>query len=354
MICYPYYPSKDTGRGHDRYIFELARNIADGRSDIKVRLLHQGLSTGIIAAGMKLFRLLADLLHAKEDIYHAISPMGGAAAVLMGKFPLIVTIHDLIPFNVSGYDYSWKYWFIRQCVNLCVKRCDAVVVPYNVTKDELVSRFSVPASKIYITNHGVDHTTFYPCPSTVRTPGQVLYIGEVCRSKGVDSLIRAFSIVKQSVGEAELLIGGKRNIDQPMLEKLACDLGLKEVTFLGYVPENELPRYYTSAAVMIFPSRYGFGLSTLEAMACATPVIVGAVLDAPEFLADAGILVNPDDIDEIAESILRVLKDPLLREQLSAKATERAKAFTWGKMAGETVKVYHDMLAKKAARDASN
>jgi glycosyltransferase involved in cell wall biosynthesis len=101
---------------------------------------------------------------------------------------------------------------------------------------------------------------------------------------------------------------------------------------------------------MIFSSRCGFGLSTLEAMACGTPVIVGAVLDAPEFVADAGVLVNPDDINELAQSIIKVLTEPALRAQLSVKAIERAKTFSWEKMARETVKVYDGTMQMKAGK----
>lgn len=340
LMCYPYYPSKDTGRGHDRYVFELQQHLANSRPDIDLHLMHQGMSKGVIAAGSRQFKLITDLLSTRADLYHAISPIGGATAALLGKSPLIVTIHDLIPFQVRGYDYSWKSWYTRFCTKRSVKRSDAIVVPYKVTKNELVSQFNVSDSKIHVINYGVDHTAYYPRPTVKRATRQVLYIGEVSRSKGVDTLISAFASVKKSIGDAELVIGGKRSRDQPLLEKLAGELGLTEVRFLGYIPEDELPRYYSSATAMVFPSRYGFGLSTLEAMACGTPVIVGAALDAPEFVADAGILVNPDDINDLAQSIIKVLTAPGLIDQLSAKAIERAKAFSWEKMARETAAVY--------------
>lgn len=346
LMCYPYFPSNDTGRGHDRYIFELRRNIVKAFPDIKMNLLQQGFSKGVLVAGIRLFKLVADLLYIKADGYHAISPLGGAAAALLGKSPLIVTIHDLIPFHITGYDYSWKYWYIRFCIKVSVKRCDAIVVPYKVTKEELVSRLNVPGSKIHVVNYGVDHKNYYPRPVDNKSIRRVIYVGEVSRSKGVDALIRAFCIVKQHIADAELVIAGKKSKDQPLLERLSHEMGVQDIIFQGYIPENELPDYYSSATVMIFPSRCGFGLSTLEAMACGTPVIVGDALDAPEFVTDAGILVNPDDIDVMANSIIRVLTEQGLREELSAKAIDRAKAFSWEKMARETVEVYRNVLTK--------
>lgn len=345
VICYPYYPSRDTGRGHDRYVFELVQHIETVCSDARLSLLHQGFSKGVLIAGIKLFRFIAELLFTKADLYHTISPVGGATATILGKTPLVVTIHDLIPFNISGYDYSWKYCFMRFCIRTSVARSAAVVVPYKVTKDELVARFNVPEAKIHVVHYGVDHSHFFRRQVTGGS-SRILYIGEVSRSKGVDVLIRAFDLVKKSISDAELIIGGKRSKDQPLLESLSREMGLKDVTFRGYIPENELPDHYSSATVMIFPSRCGFGLSTLEAMACGTPVIVGAVLDAPEFVADAGILVNPDDVDELARSIIRVLTDPELRQRLSVKAIERSKAFSWKNMADNTVEVYRTVLGE--------
>jgi glycosyltransferase involved in cell wall biosynthesis len=350
LLCYPYYPSRDTGKGLDRYIFELNQNIAKVRPDINLHLLHQGFSRGILTAGIKLFKFIADLLFTNADLYHAISPIGGTLAAFLGKSPLVVTIHDVIPFHVSGYDYSWKYRYWRYCIKISVKRSDAIVVPYKVTKEELVSLFNLSESKIQVVNYGVDHLAYYPRPAVKRAVRQVLYIGEVSRSKGADAVIRAFASVKKSIGDAELLIGGKRSKDQPMLERLARELGLKDISFLGYIPEVDLPHYYSSATVMIFPSRCGFGLSTLEAMACGTPVIVGAVLDAPEFVADAGVLVNPDDINELARSIVKVLTEPKLRDHLSAKAIERARAFSWEKMARETAAVYDGTVQSKPGK----
>jgi glycosyltransferase involved in cell wall biosynthesis len=205
-----------------------------------------------MAAGAKLFRLIADLLATKADVYHAMTPIGGATVALLGKAPLIVSIHDMLPFNVKGYDYSWKLWFLRMCTRISARRSDAIIVPYHVTKIELVSRFKVSDSKIYVVNYGVDHDAYHPKEGDRRVPGRVLYIGEVSRSKGVDALIRAFAIVKKRINGVELLIGGKRSKDTPWLEGLCREMGLDNITFLGYIPEDKPRDYYSSATVMVF------------------------------------------------------------------------------------------------------
>jgi glycosyltransferase involved in cell wall biosynthesis len=345
LICYPFFPSKETGRGVDRYAFELQAGIKKLYPEIKLHLLHQGFSTGVLAAGVKGLKLLAPLAFTKADLYHAVSPPGAAIAILLRKFPLVVTIHDLIHFYFGRqYDYLWKRQFIRFCTQVSARRGDAIIVPYDTTRKELVSRFNVTESKIHVVSYGVDHMNYYPRPANKEAARRVLYIGEVSQSKGVDALIRAFGTVKKSIGDVELLIGGKRSKDQSSLEEVTRKMGLRDVTFLGYVPEDELPYYYSSAEVMVYPSRYGFGLSTLEAMSCGTPVVVGARLDAPEFMAGAGILVDPDNVNELADAMLRILTDNELREELSKKARGRAKLFTWENTVKQTIEVYHAVL----------
>lgn len=349
VVCFPYYPSKDTGRGHDRYIFELVENIKASYRDVRLRVVEQGVAKGLGAAGGMAVKLMAELLTTRAQLYHAISPMGGAAAIMLGKRPLVVTIHDLIPFHVTDYDYSWKYSYVRFCTKLCLAKAAAIVVPYQVTRDELVSRLKGDAAKIHVVSYGVDHSTYRPRPELRRSAEQVLYIGEVSRSKGVDVLIRAFGKVKARVPGAELVIGGKTNKDQPLLEELSRSLGVSDVTFKGFIPEDELSAYYSSTTVMVFPSRYGFGLSVLEAMACGTPVVVAAALDAPEFVADAGILVEPGDADALADALVRVLTDSTLQQRLASKSIERATSFSWSNMASATRKVYDDVLGRAAA-----
>jgi glycosyltransferase involved in cell wall biosynthesis len=341
VLCYPYHSSRHTGRGHDRYIAELVDNVVSERQDVRLNLVDSGFSKSVMEGGLKLPRQLRDVLQAHADVYHAISPVGGATAILLGKRPVIVTIHDVIPFNVSGDDdSSLKYRIWRHCIRLCVKRAAAIIVPYQITKDELISRLGATAAKVHVVNYGVDHGTYFQRPEIERVKRRILYVGEVSRSKGVEVLIRAFAELRKRVPDAELLIGGKRSKDQLLLEGLARDLGIEDLQFLGFIPESELADHYAKTTVMVFPSHCGFGLSTLEAMACGTPVVGVKALDAPEFFADAGILAEPDDVTDLADCLARVLESPELQVELNRKSLARANLFSWARTARETADVY--------------
>jgi glycosyltransferase involved in cell wall biosynthesis len=277
-------------------------------------------------------------------VYHAVSPPAGAVMLLLGKRLGVVTVHDLLPFQVGGYNPGPKLAYARWCITLSAKLADALIVPFTVTKDELVRAHGVPASKIHVVSYGLDHATYHPRPETPRGDRRILYVGELSRAKGVDVLIEAFATLKRRVPDAELFIGGKGKHRQD-LEDQARALGAGGVKFLGFVPETDLPELYASSAMMVFPSRYGFGLSMLEAMACGTPVIVTATLDAPEFIGDAGLMIEPGDAAGLAEHMASILLDPAVRERLSKKGIERASQFSWAKTAEDTRRVYEQVLA---------
>jgi glycosyltransferase involved in cell wall biosynthesis len=348
VVSFPYTVSQSTGRGLDRYSYQLTENIASECKNVSIRLVDRGSLGSAAAVVKKMPGFLGSLFAERPDVYHAMTPQGGAVLAGLGRTPLVVTIHDVIPLNVDAkLDSPQKYWLWRHMLRICLRRSDAVIVPYQVTKDEIVERLGGDPSKIFVVNYGVDHTKYYRRPELPRVPNRVVYLGEVSRSKGVDVLMRAFALVKETVPSAELVIAGKPSQDEQMLRELGDSLRVKDMTLGGFISEEELPSYYATASTMVFPSRCGFGLSTLEAMACGTPVVVARVLDAPEFIGDAGLLAEPDSPEDLAKQLIRTLTDGELRAELSEKAVRRAQEFSWARMARETVKVYEEVLRRR-------
>jgi glycosyltransferase involved in cell wall biosynthesis len=125
----------------------------------------------------------------------------------------------------------------------------------------------------------------------------------------------------------------------------ARTLGISDrVLCAGTVPADHLRCLYSHADLFVFPSRYeGFGLPVLEAMACGVSVITSNATALPEVAGDAAILINPEDPEELAEAMIRVLEDKSLRETLQEKGIERAREFTWAQTARQTLAVYHEV-----------
>lgn len=129
------------------------------------------------------------------------------------------------------------------------------------------------------------------------------------------------------------------------------------VEFVPYTTPSELCRLYREARVFVLPSRYeGFGLTALEEMACGTPVVAGNVASVPEVVADAAILVDPEDTVELSDALYRVFTDSELRRELRTRGLTRAAGFSWKRTAAEVLRILDDVMApgsRKSARHPS-
>ena len=115
-----------------------------------------------------------------------------------------------------------------------------------------------------------------------------------------------------------------------------------QIEHLGLVTLPELVAAYGRADVLLMPSWYeGFGLPVLEAMACGVPVVAANRASLPEVVGDAGLLIEPDDLDGVADAVTRIIADPALREDLRQRGLKRASEFTWERSAQLTLAVYH-------------
>jgi glycosyltransferase involved in cell wall biosynthesis len=143
-----------------------------------------------------------------------------------------------------------------------------------------------------------------------------------------------------------VLAGGRGWRDDAILEH-AGRLGLGDaIRFTGFVPEEEIPLWYNAADFFVYPSAYeGFGLPPLEALACGTPVVASNRSSLPEVLGDAAVLVDPGDTSAIADGMQRMLEDDSLRSRLSSMGPRRASAFSWRRMAEETLEVYRSVAS---------
>jgi alpha-1,3-rhamnosyl/mannosyltransferase len=118
---------------------------------------------------------------------------------------------------------------------------------------------------------------------------------------------------------------------------------------LDYVPDEKLPFVYNLARAFVFPSRYeGFGLPVLEAMSCGTPVICSNASSLPEVVGDAGLLIPPDDVDDLAQAMLQITHDEKMRSELRERGLVQSKQFSWEHAARETVKVYQSVFNLKS------
>ena len=183
----------------------------------------------------------------------------------------------------------------------------------------------------------------------------LLYAGNIRPQKNIPRLVEAFAVVRSELAshpeyaDLRLIIIGDQIARNPAVRHSVISSRVENCArFLGFVPFDTLRIFYECAAAFVFPSLYeGFGLPPLEAMASGTPVVTSNISSLPEAVGDAAVLVNPENVFDIARGIREVLLNKDLRACLVAKGKEQAARFSWERTAREVIEIYQE-VAKKA------
>lgn len=207
------------------------------------------------------------------------------------------------------------------------------------TRDDLVSR-GVRESAIRVIYPGVDSSWYAPGPAAVRAPDPTfLYVGRLKRYKGLDTALRAVSLVRERGHAIRLELAGTGD-DRGCLERLAARLGLGDsVAFLGFVDEERKRDLMRRAWAVVFPSeKEGWGLSNVEAAACGTPAIASDRPGLRESVIDGetGILVQHGDPAAFAEALIAFAKDREMVERFGSAARRFAERLSWDRTTDRT------------------
>lgn len=172
----------------------------------------------------------------------------------------------------------------------------------------------------------------------------IIAVGTLEPRKNLPTLLRAFAKIKDQI-DHNLVIVGPEGWLTGELKRTLRDLNLGDrLRLTGFVSDEELGGWYSGADLFCFPSYYeGFGLPTVEAMRCGTPVVVSNTSSFPEVVDDAAVLISPLDVDAWAETIRDLLRDPARLAELRAKGLERADQFSWVSTAEQTWRVYEEI-----------
>jgi len=271
--------------------------------------------------------------------------------------PKIATCLDIIPL-IYQENTQMSLKFLKYSID-GMKNADKIITISQHTKKDLVEYLKIPSEQIEPVYLGVDsnfevipHEKLNNIMEKYNLPESfILYVGSEQPRKNFQSVIKAFnSLIKTyNLKGVKLVKVGRPQIgeaDRKAIFDLIEGLGLaKDVFFMDYIPEEDLPSIYNLADLFVYPSLYeGFGLPPLEAMACGTPVVTSNTSSLPEVVGDAGIMVDPMDVDALADSMHQVLTDEALQMKLKAKGISQAKEFSWEKTAQKTWKIYEQVL----------
>jgi len=285
----------------------------------------------------------------KFDIIHGNAPKGTLPIILSNKRKYITTIHDMGPFETSFTRIPIEKYLIK----LAVQKATVITTVSDFIKKEL--QYFVPKvekEKIFVHYNGIEEN-FRPYPKEAERLKEelkikgptILYIGRIAFYKGVEDIIAAYKVAKKEIPDLNLVIGGKP--DFQMENKYEeWKIEYKDIYFIGFVKEQELPFYYSMADIFITYSyaSEGFGLTPIEAIACGTPVICSSMLAYKEILQDNAIFVPSRSPHQLAIEIVKLLRDELRYNFLKEKAQSFIKRYTWNSVGKKLEQAYLKFL----------
>jgi D-inositol-3-phosphate glycosyltransferase len=248
-----------------------------------------------------------------------------------------------------------------------VEEADRILATCPAEVEELTELYDTDPARLSLVPCGVDIGTFRPVDKkevrrALGLPDRptVVYVGRLVPRKGVATLIEAFALLPRGLDARLVIVGGEPGGSPEIAQLSALAEGLKVregVIFAGSWPQGELYRYYGAAdAAVSVPHYEPFGMTPLEAMACATPVVGSEVGGIKTSVADgaSGFLVPPKRAEVLADRLLRLLTDGKLRDRMGRAARRRVEErYTWERVARLAAAAFSKVVRETAAPRAT-
>jgi glycosyltransferase involved in cell wall biosynthesis len=284
------------------------------------------------------------------DLYHALAFV---SPLILSK-PSIVTVYDLSFVQYPQVLSTARRLYLRLFTGISCRRARRIIAISRSTAQDVATHLHIPADRIDVAVPGYDHTLYRPLPaaevqafrSRRNLPERFwLFLGTLEPRKNLVTLLTAYAALPAMQRLPLVLAGGKGWDYDPIFAAIDRYNLVRDVLLPGYLPFEELPYWYNSAEVFLYPSVFeGFGLPVLEAMGCGTPVIVSDTSSLPEAAGTAGRLVPPLDVTAWTAALREAYEDHAWRMQTAEQGLQEVRAFTWGQTAAATITAYQRAL----------
>jgi len=293
----------------------------------------------------------------KIQIYHTFKHV----TAFRLKIKKIVTLQALHSHYIIPEVYKWYetlYW--KFMCSMAAKYYDRLITVAEAEKNYLVDKVGFEEKKFRVTYLGADrryrvindNAKLLKIKKKYKLPDHfILYVGMIHPRKNIEGIIKGYEKAREQMKTHHKLVIVGRTKGKYYLEMITLIKRLRlddDVIFTGFIEEDDLPYIYNLARLFLFPSHYeSFGIVLIEAMSCGTPVVTSYITDLKEVVQDAGILINPDSVEQISEGIIGLINYENRRLSYIKKGLERAKYFSWNRCAHETIKVYEELMQKE-------
>ncbi len=252
----------------------------------------------------------------------------------------MLTVHDLGYIWFPQAHRTAQRLYLDLTTRYSARRAHLVLADSAATRDDLIRVYHTPAEKIHVIYPGVEPPPLHPVDlhAVYGIPARYfLFIGTLQPRKNVARLVQAHQRYCQQTGDdaALVLAGGKGWLyDERWVENA------EGVIITGYIDEQHKGALLAGALALVMPSLYeGFGFPVLEAMHCGAPVIASRTSSLPELVGEAGLLVNPLDVEDIARAMQQII-EPATRQRLIAAGHNQAQRFTWAASAQQVMALW--------------
>jgi len=270
--------------------------------------------------------------------------------------PTVVTIHDL---SLLLHSQTHREDLVRRAekrLPTMTRIATRIITDSESVKREICDHLKVPADKVsaipLAPRRPFHRASEQECRAVRQRLGVeddfILFVGTVEPRKNLITLVRAFDeLLKQTELRPQLVIAGAKGwLTDELFANVDAGTRRERISFTGYVSDDDLRALYSSCKVSVYPSLYeGFGLPTLEAMACGAPVITSRIPVMIETVGKSARLIEPTSVRQLTEALVELLTDESARQRFSASGFQRAAVFSWERTAQKTLEVYKQALA---------
>jgi glycosyltransferase involved in cell wall biosynthesis len=254
-----------------------------------------------------------------------------------------------------------RNFYAKQIVTRLARHCTRIIAVSKATAADIRTYFKIPDERLHVVYNGIDHARFRRLspeevrarlPQTEAWPDAWwLYVARLEHpGKNHLRLIEAYELATKRAGGpiGNLVLAGADWHGAREIHAAAEASPLRDrIIRAGFVPEEDLPAWYSGAKALVFPSLFeGFGLPPVEAMACGCPVLCSDRGSLREVASNAALIFNPENVEEMADAIARVATDPSERARLVENGLARSNDFRWEFCAEQTVAIYNEAFSQ--------
>lgn len=286
-------------------------------------------------------------------------PAGNRRLLARYELPVAICFHDLSQFHVPGKYDALRLFYIRRVVPFYLSKAPAIFAISENTRQDMLRFYHIEPDRVRVNYNGfyldqsADKLVDLEAKYGIRGK-YLLYVARIEHpGKNHLNLLKAYELLSDEIkAEYSLVIVGVDWNGAELVHEYHMAMADRErIHFTGFVPKDQLASFYSKAALYVFPSLYeGFGLPLLEAFAAGVPVVAANRSSLPEIGADAAAYFDPERVEEMAEVIEAVLKDPIGQFRMIQLGQERLKHFSWA----EHAKVIAASLEEQARRKPGN